>query len=106
MTTLQAIELAQSGNVTPEWLALWAVAGALGAVAVIAAVAHNRFRSRERQQQLIASKFDGRAEVYFITWQWSLPQSDIRGGSHGSVSYVEGRARATGMYFYRPRGPA
>ena len=103
MTGLQAIELAQSGNVTPEWLALWAVAGALGAVAVIAAVAHNRFRSRERQQQLIASKFDGRAEVYYITWQWSLPQSDIRGIAW-QRDYVEGRARATGMYFISPAG--
>ncbi|MBA3573864.1 MAG: hypothetical protein H0W37_02570 [Pseudonocardiales bacterium] len=105
MTTLQAIELAQSGDLDPGWLALWAAGGAIGAVAVIAAVAHNRFRSRERQQQLIASKFDGRAEVYFITWQWSLPQSDIRGIAW-QRGYVEGKARATGMYFYRPRDPA
>ena len=105
MTTLQAIELAQSGDLDPGWLALWAAGGALGAVTVIAAVAHNRFRSRERQQQLIANKFDGRAEVYLITWQWSLPQSDIRAIAW-QRGYVEGKARATGMYFYRPRGPA
>jgi|GEM_PF-5696046 hypothetical protein len=105
MIALWKIELTQSGDLNPGWLALWAVAGALGAVALIAAAAHNRFRSRERQRQLIAGKFNGRAEVYLITWQWSLPQSDIRAIAW-QRGYVEGKARATGMYFYRPRGRA